>query len=254
MQERWAEPGVELVPEAGSATQGPASPLKDSSTAVEGEHRAKRFLPFSTGRKRPFVIPASCVENMVLETLWRSVKHPPEVRMAPTSHGCYEQASRCSRAAKARACTRQRLCATHGGQQQGAACVLAGPRQCLGRALARILHDASVAQLISHFSFQLADRMGGPEGVDRHEVNRLTMQPGEGAASIPCDTDIASLPRQNTRTTDAVQQQMLTRKLDALAGMWMTFQSRAHSSEAEKPAAATQAQRFSLQVRAGPLS
>ena len=99
--------------------------------------------------------------------------------------------------------------------------------------------------------------MGGPEGVDRHEVNRLTMQPGEGAASIPGDTDLDILPPPDckaARTTDAVEWQMLTQILDAIAGMWMTFQSRAHSSEAQKPAAAIQAQRFSLQVRAGPLS
>lgn len=63
--------------------------------------------------------------------------------------------------------------------------VWTGPRQCIGRALARIIHDASVAQLVSHFTFQLADRMGGPEGVDRHEINRLTMQPGQGKSSRP---------------------------------------------------------------------
>ena len=64
-------------------------------------------------------------------------------------------------------------------------CVDTGPRQCIGRALARILHDASVAQLVSHFRFQLAERMGGPEGVDRHEINRLTMQPGQGEPPFP---------------------------------------------------------------------
>ena len=64
-------------------------------------------------------------------------------------------------------------------------CMHAGPRQCIGRALARIIHDASVAQLVSHFRFQLAERMGGPEGVDRHEINRLTMQPGQGRFSRP---------------------------------------------------------------------
>ena len=42
------------------------------------------------------------------------------------------------------------------------------------------MHDASVAQLLCHFSFQLAPRMGGPEGVDRQEINRLTLQPGAG--------------------------------------------------------------------------
>ena len=69
MQERWAEPGAELVPEAGSTTQGPASPLKDSSTALEGEHRPKRFLPFSTGEKRPSVIPARCLQSLMLAFL-----------------------------------------------------------------------------------------------------------------------------------------------------------------------------------------
>ena len=63
--------------------------------------------------------------------------------------------------------------------------VCSGPRQCIGRALARIIHDASVAQLVSHFRFQLAERMGGPEGVDRHEINRLTMQPGQGESTCP---------------------------------------------------------------------
>lgn len=42
------------------------------------------------------------------------------------------------------------------------------------------MHDASVAQLLCHFSLQLAPRMGGPEGVDRQEINRLTLQPGAG--------------------------------------------------------------------------
>ena len=59
----------------------------------------------------------------------------------------------------------------------------AGPRQCIGQSLARIMHDVSVAQLLCHFSLQLAPRMGGPEGVDRQEINRLTLQPGAG---VPC--------------------------------------------------------------------
>ena len=58
--------------------------------------------------------------------------------------------------------------------------LLAGPRQCIGQSLARIMHDASVAQLLCHFSLELAPRMGGPEGVDRQEINRLTLQPGAG--------------------------------------------------------------------------
>ncbi|CAL5223031.1 g5486 [Coccomyxa viridis] len=88
-----------------------------------------------------------------------------------------------------------------------------GPRQCIGRALARIIHDASVAQLVSHFRFQLAERMGGPEGVDSHEINRLTMQPGQG--------------------------------------MWMSFQSRAQPMEPIKPVQASEVQAFSLQAHAG---
>ena len=55
-----------------------------------------------------------------------------------------------------------------------------GPRQCIGQSLARILHDASIARLIAHFSFDLAPRMAGPAGVDRQEINRLTLQPGAG--------------------------------------------------------------------------
>ena len=83
------------------------------------------------------------------------------------------------------------------------------------------------------------------------------MQPGEGAVPVPCHIGINILPPfwyQSTRATDAVEWQMLSQNLNAIAGMWMTFQSRAHSSEAQKPVAAIQAQRFSLQVRAGPLS
>ena len=51
--------------------------------------------------------------------------------------------------------------------------------------LARIIHAASVAQLGSQFRFQLADRMVDPEGVDRHKINRLTMQPSQGESSCP---------------------------------------------------------------------
>ena len=55
-----------------------------------------------------------------------------------------------------------------------------GPRQCIGQSLARILHDASIARLVAQFSFNLAPRMGGAAGVDRQEINRLTLQPGAG--------------------------------------------------------------------------
>ena len=46
MQERWSEPGAELV----SAMHIPsASPMTDPAAELDGEQKVKRFLAFSTG-------------------------------------------------------------------------------------------------------------------------------------------------------------------------------------------------------------
>ena len=55
-----------------------------------------------------------------------------------------------------------------------------GPRQCVGQSLARLMHDGGLASLYQRFTFTLADRMGGPAGVEAGEINRLTLQPGDG--------------------------------------------------------------------------
>lgn len=55
-----------------------------------------------------------------------------------------------------------------------------GPRQCVGQSLARLMHDGGIAHLYGRFSFQLAPRAGGPEGVAAGEINRLTLQPVAG--------------------------------------------------------------------------
>lgn len=39
---------------------------------------------------------------------------------------------------------------------------------------------AAIAIICSHFRFELAERMGGPEGVANSSINRLTLQPGVG--------------------------------------------------------------------------
>ena len=55
-----------------------------------------------------------------------------------------------------------------------------GPRQCIGQSLARLMHDGGIAALYQRFSFRLAERAGGPEGVESEVVLRLTLQPGKG--------------------------------------------------------------------------
>ena len=46
--------------------------------------------------------------------------------------------------------------------------------------LARVMHDAAVARMVSQFRLALAPRMGGPAGVEAAAINRLTLQPGAG--------------------------------------------------------------------------
>lgn len=57
---------------------------------------------------------------------------------------------------------------------------LEGSRQCVGMALARVNYTATLATLMSRFSFRLADDMGGPAGVRRSEVYFITVQPKDG--------------------------------------------------------------------------
>ena len=42
------------------------------------------------------------------------------------------------------------------------------------------MHDGGIAALYQRFSFRLAERAGGPEGVESEVVLRLTLQPGKG--------------------------------------------------------------------------
>jgi cytochrome P450 len=57
---------------------------------------------------------------------------------------------------------------------------LEGNRQCVGMALARVNYTATLATLLSRFSFRLADDMGGPEGVRKSEAYYITVQPKDG--------------------------------------------------------------------------
>ena len=49
--------------------------------------------------------------------------------------------------------------------------------RCLGQPLALQMQLAAVAVLCARFRFELAERMGGPEGVGNSSINRLTLQP-----------------------------------------------------------------------------
>lgn len=55
-----------------------------------------------------------------------------------------------------------------------------GSRDCLGQALGNMEGKAMLAMLCSRFEFRVAPRMGTPEEVRAAEVNRLTLQPGNG--------------------------------------------------------------------------
>ncbi|KAL3150250.1 hypothetical protein ABBQ32_000104 [Trebouxia sp. C0010 RCD-2024] len=55
-----------------------------------------------------------------------------------------------------------------------------GPRNCVGQALAKMNMATTLAQLYSHYSFQLAEEMGGPAGVMAAEHVMLTVSPSKG--------------------------------------------------------------------------
>ncbi|CAL8468296.1 g7836 [Coccomyxa elongata] len=55
-----------------------------------------------------------------------------------------------------------------------------GPRSCAGLALANMNLTATLALLYGHFSFRLADEMGGPEGVRAGEHLVITMSCDKG--------------------------------------------------------------------------
>ncbi|EIE22263.1 cytochrome P450 [Coccomyxa subellipsoidea C-169] len=55
-----------------------------------------------------------------------------------------------------------------------------GMRACVGQSLAKMNYTAATALLLSHFSFRLADRMGGPEGVIASEMARITVAQRDG--------------------------------------------------------------------------
>ncbi|DBA86903.1 hypothetical protein WJX79_003539 [Trebouxia sp. C0005] len=55
-----------------------------------------------------------------------------------------------------------------------------GPRNCVGQALAKMNMAATFAQLYSHFSFQLANEMGGTAGVMASEHVLMTVSPSRG--------------------------------------------------------------------------
>ncbi|CAK0787662.1 hypothetical protein CVIRNUC_010884 [Coccomyxa viridis] len=50
-----------------------------------------------------------------------------------------------------------------------------GPRSCVGQSLAKVSLVATMATLLSRFSFKLADEMGGPEGVLKRERYTLVI-------------------------------------------------------------------------------
>ncbi|MEW5310019.1 MAG: hypothetical protein WDW38_001854 [Sanguina aurantia] len=51
-----------------------------------------------------------------------------------------------------------------------------GPRSCVGQSLAKMEVLTVLAMLLSHFTVQLADEMGGREGVQRRESTHFTLQ------------------------------------------------------------------------------
>lgn len=56
----------------------------------------------------------------------------------------------------------------------------AGPRDCIGQALAKIEMQAVLATLVGKFHFDLAPEVGGIEGVKRRLVNHITLSPKGG--------------------------------------------------------------------------
>eukprot|EP00884_Botryococcus_braunii_P014289 jgi/Botrbrau1/22861/Bobra.0065s0019.1 len=55
-----------------------------------------------------------------------------------------------------------------------------GARQCIGMSLARMNALTTLALLASHFSFRLADKMEGAEGVMQRTRERVSITPGGG--------------------------------------------------------------------------
>ncbi|KAK9915327.1 hypothetical protein WJX75_007673 [Coccomyxa subellipsoidea] len=55
-----------------------------------------------------------------------------------------------------------------------------GMRACVGQSLAKMNYTAATALLLSQFTFRLADRMGGPEGVLAGEMARITVAQRDG--------------------------------------------------------------------------
>ncbi|KAK9904844.1 hypothetical protein WJX75_003698 [Coccomyxa subellipsoidea] len=55
-----------------------------------------------------------------------------------------------------------------------------GPRNCVGQSLAKVSLVATAATLMQHFTFKLADEMGGPEGVRKSEHYTLVIGLGNG--------------------------------------------------------------------------
>ncbi|CAL8464666.1 g4201 [Coccomyxa elongata] len=62
-----------------------------------------------------------------------------------------------------------------------------GPRNCVGQNLAKVSLTATIATLMQHFSFRLADEMGGPKGVRATEQYTLVvgLQKGMLMHAIP---------------------------------------------------------------------
>ncbi|CAL8468775.1 g8316 [Coccomyxa elongata] len=55
-----------------------------------------------------------------------------------------------------------------------------GMRACVGQSLAKMNYTAATALLLSHFTFRLAERMGGADGVLASEVARITVAQRDG--------------------------------------------------------------------------
>lgn len=62
-----------------------------------------------------------------------------------------------------------------------------GPRNCVGQSLAKQSMLGTTATLLSHFTFRLADKMNGPDGVREREMYSLitTIQGGLWMHAVP---------------------------------------------------------------------
>ncbi|DBA75716.1 TPA: hypothetical protein ACH3X1_010136 [Trebouxia sp. C0004] len=55
-----------------------------------------------------------------------------------------------------------------------------GPRSCVGQTLANMNVTGTLATMLAHYHFRLAEQMGGPQGVQESESVAITLAPSKG--------------------------------------------------------------------------